>query len=85
MKYPGRAAELLHGIDKSQVAGIDLWPDARAGGLDEEDRVIRPTILWNDGRTEETDYLNEKIGKESCRNIRLTLPLQALRHPKYCG
>ncbi len=44
--------ELLRGFDASQVAGIG------AGGqmhglvaLDAEDRVIRPAILWNDGRT----------------------------------
>ena len=57
---------LLAGFDKSQVAGIG------AGGqmhglvvLDENDRVIRPTILWNDGRTaREVDYLNQEIGRE---------------------
>ena len=33
--------------------------------LDENDNVIRPAILWNDGRTsEETAYLNNVIGKE---------------------
>lgn len=33
--------------------------------LDEKDRVIRPAILWNDGRSEEeVHYLNEEIGKE---------------------
>ncbi len=31
--------------------------------LDENDEVIRPAILWNDGRsTKEVKYLNEKIG-----------------------
>ena len=57
---------LLDGFDKSQVAGIG------AGGqmhglvvLDEHDQVIRPAILWNDGRTaQEVDYLNETIGRE---------------------
>ena len=57
---------LLAGFDKSQVAGIG------AGGqmhglvvLDENDRVIRPAILWNDGRTaREVDYLNQEIGRE---------------------
>ena len=45
-------AELTEGFDKSQIAGIG------AGGqmhglvvLDENDQVIRPAILWNDGRT----------------------------------
>ncbi len=33
--------------------------------LDKEDNVIRPAILWNDGRTDlETKYLNETIGVE---------------------
>lgn len=57
---------LLEGFDKSQVAGIG------AGGqmhglvvLDEHDQVIRPAILWNDGRTaREVDYLNEVVGRE---------------------
>ncbi len=57
---------LLEGFDRSQVAGIG------AGGqmhglvvLDEEDNVIRPAILWNDGRTsKEVDYLNNVIGKD---------------------
>ncbi len=32
--------------------------------LDEKDEVIRPAILWNDGRcSKETAYLNEAIGK----------------------
>ena len=52
--------ELLKGFDASQVRGIG------AGGqmhglvvLDDEDRVIRPAILWNDGRTQkEVDHLN---------------------------
>ncbi|HOG02109.1 MAG: Xylulose kinase [Betaproteobacteria bacterium ADurb.Bin341] len=33
--------------------------------LDKEDNVIRPALLWNDGRTaDECDYLNTEIGKE---------------------
>ncbi|MDL2295730.1 xylulokinase [Lachnospiraceae bacterium OttesenSCG-928-E19] len=58
--------ELTQGIDRSKIGGIS------SGGqmhglvmLDKEDRVIRPAILWNDGRTgEETDYLNQVIGKD---------------------
>ncbi|MBD5585398.1 MAG: xylulokinase [Clostridia bacterium] len=58
--------ELLNGQDKSAVRGIG------AGGqmhglvvLDEKNEVIRPCILWNDGRTQsEVDYLNGKIGKK---------------------
>lgn len=33
--------------------------------LDKNDRIIRPCILWNDGRSEEeTKYLNEVVGKD---------------------
>ena len=33
--------------------------------LDDKDQVIRPAILWNDGRTgKECEYLNETIGRE---------------------
>ena len=33
--------------------------------LDENDQVIRPAILWNDGRTaKQVDYLNNEIGFE---------------------
>ncbi|SEG38238.1 xylulokinase [Eubacterium ruminantium] len=33
--------------------------------LDENDEVIRPAILWNDGRTEkEVEYLNNVIGRD---------------------
>ena len=33
--------------------------------LDSEDQVIRPAILWNDGRTgEECVYLNETVGRD---------------------
>ncbi len=57
---------LLDGFDASQVKGIG------AGGqmhglvvLDKNDAVIRPCILWNDGRTQrQVDYLNGVIGKE---------------------
>ncbi|MBQ6582595.1 MAG: xylulokinase [Mogibacterium sp.] len=58
--------ELLAGSDPADVRGIG------AGGqmhglvaLDAEDQVIRPAILWNDGRTaEEVDHLNEVIGRK---------------------
>ena len=57
---------LTEGVDKTQIAGIG------AGGqmhglvaLDREDRVIRPAILWNDGRTaRQVEYLNETVGRD---------------------
>ena len=58
--------ELTAECDKSQVAGISFGGQMHGLViLDENDEVIRPAILWNDGRTQkETDYLNEVIGKE---------------------
>lgn len=58
--------ELLQDADKSQVAGISFGGQMHGLViLDEKDRVIRPAILWNDGRTaEENDYLNHVIGQE---------------------
>jgi len=58
---------LLKGFDGQAVKGIGVA--GQMHGLvivDENDDVIRPVILWNDGRTDkETDYLNETIGKET--------------------
>lgn len=58
--------ELTRDIDKSLVAGIGVGGQMHGlVVLDEHDAVIRPAILWNDGRTaKETDYLNNVIGKD---------------------
>ena len=58
--------ELLEGQDASQVAGIGCGGQMHGlVVLDAEDRVIRPCILWNDGRTEEqVRYLNEEVGRD---------------------
>ncbi|HIZ03174.1 MAG TPA: xylulokinase [Candidatus Borkfalkia avistercoris] len=58
--------ELLQGQDKSAVKGISFGGQMHGlVALDAEDNVIRPAILWNDGRTEkQTAYLNTIIGKE---------------------
>ena len=58
--------ELIADCDKSQVAGISFGGQMHGLViLDEEDKVIRPAILWNDSRTtEENDYLNNEIGKD---------------------
>ena len=58
--------ELLEGFDGQAVQGIGVAGQMHGlVALDKDDKVIRPAILWNDGRTEkETAYLNEIIGKE---------------------
>ncbi len=52
--------------DKSQIAGIGCAGQMHGLViLDRQDQVIRPAILWNDGRTgKEVDYLNNEIGRE---------------------
>ena len=58
--------ELLEEEDKSQVAGLSVGGQMHGlVVLDENDQVIRPAILWNDGRTgRETEELNADFGKE---------------------
>ena len=58
--------ELIAGVDASKVAGISFGGQMHGLViLDENDEVIRPAILWNDGRTiEENNYLNNVIGKD---------------------
>ncbi len=76
--------ELLQGCDKSQVAGIG------AGGqmhglvvLDENDKVIRPAILWNDGRTAaEVEYLNGVIGQEKLAQYTANIAFAGFTAPK---
>ncbi len=76
--------ELICNVDASKIAGIG------AGGqmhglvvLDENDLVIRPAILWNDGRTDkETDYLNEVIGKKKLSELTANIAFAGFTAPK---
>ena len=76
--------ELLAEADKSQVAGISFGGQMHGLViLDEQDRVIRPAILWNDGRTtEETAYLNEVIGKEKLSEYTANIAFAGFTAPK---
>ncbi len=58
--------ELTAPFDRGQVAGIGCGGQMHGlVALDENDRVLRPAILWNDGRTaREVEYLNGEIGRE---------------------
>lgn len=62
----GGIMRLLIGQDKSAVKGIGVGGQMHGLViLDDNDKVIRPCILWNDGRTEkQTAYLNEVIGRK---------------------
>ncbi len=54
------------GIDASQIAGIGISGQMHSLVLlDENNEIIRPAILWCDGRTsEECREITEKIGRE---------------------
>lgn len=77
-------AELLEGADRSQVAGISFGGQMHGlVALDQDDQVIRPAILWNDGRTaKETDYLNQVIGKEKLSEYTANIAFAGFTAPK---
>ena len=76
--------ELLSECDKSQVAGISFGGQMHGLViLDENDEVIRPAILWNDGRTyEECNYLNDVIGKETLSKYTANISFTGFTAPK---
>ena len=76
--------ELTAGVDKSQIAGISFGGQMHGLViLDENDEVIRPAILWNDGRTvEECDYLNNVIGKDKLSQYTANISFTGFTAPK---
>ena len=76
--------ELLADCDKTQVAGISFGGQMHGLViLDEKDQVIRPALLWNDGRTyEECDYLNQVIGKEKLSQYTANISFTGFTAPK---
>lgn len=76
--------ELIGQVDKEQVAGISFGGQMHGLViLDETDQVIRPAILWNDGRTaRQTDYLNQVIGKEILSNHTANIAFAGFTAPK---
>ena len=76
--------ELLDGCDRSQVAGISFGGQMHGLViLDADDQVIRPAILWNDGRTtKETDYLNQVIGKDKLSAYTANIAFAGFTAPK---
>jgi len=76
--------ELIADFDKSQVAGISFGGQMHGLViLDKDDNVIRPALLWNDGRTfAETDYLNEQIGKDKLSEYTANIAFTGFTAPK---
>ena len=76
--------ELVDGFDPAQVAGISFGGQMHGLViLDENDNVIRPAILWNDGRTtKEVDYLNNVIGKDKLSEYTANIAFAGFTAPK---
>mgnify|MGYP003295907730 CR=1 FL=1 len=76
--------ELLKDCDKSKVAGIGFGGQMHGlVVLDENDKVLRPAILWNDGRTaKETDMLNTVIGKDKLSEYTANIAFAGFTAPK---
>ena len=76
--------ELIKDTDATQVAGISFGGQMHGLViLDEKDEVIRPAILWNDGRTvAECDYLNNEIGKDKLSEYTANISFTGFTAPK---
>ncbi len=76
--------ELIREANKEEIKGISFGGQMHGLViLDEEDNVIRPAILWNDGRTQkQTDYLNEVIGKDNLSSYTANIAFAGFTAPK---
>lgn len=76
--------ELTKDFPKEKIKGIGFGGQMHGlVCLDENDNVIRPAILWNDGRTQkETDYLNEIVGKKALSQMTANIAFAGFTAPK---
>jgi len=76
--------ELLEGTDPSTVCGIGMGGQMHGlVVLDAEDEVIRPAILWNDGRTApQTEYLNRTVGTKVLSQATANMAFAGFTAPK---
>ena len=76
--------ELLQGFNGAEVAGIGCGGQMHGlVVLDKDDNVIRPAILWNDGRTaKQVDYLNNVIGKGRLTTLTANIAFAGFTAPK---
>ena len=76
--------ELVSGVDAGEVKGIGLGGQMHGlVALDGGDNVLRPAILWNDGRTaKEVDYLNETIGRDRLSRYTANIAFAGFTAPK---
>lgn len=77
-------SELTAGVDVFRIAGVGCGGQMHGlVVLDENDQVIRPAILWNDGRTSrEVEYLNSVVGKEALTKMTGNIAFAGFTAPK---
>ena len=76
--------EVLRGVPEGAVRALGVGGQMHGlVALDMDDSVIRPAILWNDGRTaKETDYLNEVIGRDKLSQYTDNIAFAGFTAPK---
>ena len=76
--------ELTEKIELNDIAGVGCGGQMHGLViLDEKDQVIRPAILWNDGRTyKEVDYLNNVIGRKRLSDLTANIAFAGFTAPK---
>ncbi len=76
--------ELLRGFDAAQVDGIGCGGQMHGLViLDRSDAVIRPAILWNDGRTaKQVDELNRTVGRKTLSDCTANIAFAGFTAPK---
>ncbi|MBQ8342507.1 MAG: xylulokinase [Clostridia bacterium] len=76
--------ELLDGHRREDVKGLSFGGQMHGlVMLDDKDEVIRPAILWNDGRTQkQTDELNTVLGKATLSQYTSNIAFAGFTAPK---
>ncbi len=76
--------ELIKDTPPSAIKGIGFGGQMHGLViLDKDDNIIRPAILWNDGRTaEQTEYLNNIIGKDKLSQYTANIAFAGFTAPK---
>lgn len=76
--------QLTEMYNKKEIAGISFGGQMHGLViLDGNDNIIRPAILWNDGRTgKETEYLNNTVGEEKLSEYTANIAFAGFTAPK---
>lgn len=76
--------ELVAGIDATLIRAIGCGGQMHGlVALGAADEVVRPCILWNDGRTEEeVRFLNEEVGRARLRELTGNIAFAGFTAPK---